>query len=183
MRRMLLVILMLAAARTLDAAAVPPAWAHLRCLTDLSRELASAAAERSTLISSFIDELERSDVVVYLKVVASPSEDEFRASTTFLSWSAGTRFLFVRVDAFHTLPIEQIALLGHELRHCLEVALAPQVRDLESFRNLFAKTGNEWQPGQFETDAARVAERRVREEVLWRGSTHGRAKAYGARPR
>ncbi len=177
MPKSLLVAVMIAVAGTAQAAQLPQAWTHLRCLTDASQRLTAAAVERSPLVATLIGELEHSDVIVYLQVVTSPPDAEFRASTTFMTWAGGFRFLLVQVDAYRTLPIEQIAMLGHELCHTLEVARAPQVRDVESFRRLYREIGTQWRPGHFETADAQAAERRVRDEVLWSAPKHG-----GARP-
>lgn len=182
MSRSLLIALMVAVAGAAEASAPPQAWHHLRCLTGASQRLAAGAAERSPLVAALIGELEQSDVIVYLDVVTSPPDGEFRASTTFVAWTGGMRYVLVQVDAYLTLPIEQIAMLGHELAHAVEVARAPQVHDAAGFRRLYGEIGTEWRPGHFETTNAQAAERRVRDEVLWNRPKHGGARPAMPRP-
>jgi len=172
----LLVAVMVAVTGIAEAGGTPETWHHLRCPSSSSQQLAAAAVERSPLVATLIGELERSDVIVYLEVVTSPPDTEFRASTTFMAWAGGIRFLLVQVDAYRTLPIERIAMLGHELCHALEVARAPQVHDVESFRRFYKEIGTQWRPGHFETADAQAAERRVRDEVLWSAPKHGWAR-------
>lgn len=177
MCRPLLIALMVAVIGTVEAAGPPQAWNHLRCLSGSSQQLAAAAAERSPLVATFIGELEQSNVIVYLELITTPPDNDLRSSTTFVAWTGGNRFLLVQVTGYGAAPSERIAMLGHELCHALEVARAPQVRDVETFRRLYEGIGTQWGTGRFETANAQAAERRVRDEVLWAGSKHG-----GARP-
>ncbi len=176
MCRPLLVALMVTVAGTVDAAGPPQAWSHLRCLTGPSQKLAASAVERSPLIATFVKELERSDVIVYLELLTAP-HGELHAWTTFVAWTGGNRYLLLQVDGRDTGPSERIAMLGHELCHALEVARAPQVHDTASFRRLYEDIGTQWGPDRFETADARAAERRVRDDVTSSGSRRGRSHA------
>ena len=70
---------------------------------------------------------------------------------------------------FGRSPNELTALLAHELQHALEVADAPEIRDLSSFQNAFAKHG--WKAADgFETAQAREITKRVAAELgSWEG--------------
>jgi hypothetical protein len=158
---------LLLVAWTVQAAPPPkPAWDHLRTVSPASAALVAAAVERSPLVRHFIDDLERSDVIVYVEALASPTIGGLRGRMLFVTWNAGCRYLHVQVDAFFTPQTDQIAMLGHELRHALEVAQAPEVRDVASFRRLFQHIGRESTRDRYETGNARTAERQVRAEVM-----------------
>ena len=63
----------------------------------------------------------------------------------------------------HLAPDETIALIGHELRHALEVAASPDVRDQAGLTKLYKRIG---EPAgcahSFDTRAAQNTGRRVR---------------------
>jgi hypothetical protein len=60
---------------------------------------------------------------------------------------------------------ELVSVLGHELQHAVEIAAAPEVRDLATQRNFYLRTGYETRGGgYFESEAALEAGRRVAAE-------------------
>ena len=49
---------------------------------------------------------------------------------------------YVRIQIVnHLSPEDTIALIGHELRHALEVAAAPEVRDQKGLMELYQRIG------------------------------------------
>jgi hypothetical protein len=172
----LLVVVMAGAAAARPAPKRTPG--HLRCLTDASQRLVDRAAEQSPAIRQLIDDLERSDVVVYVELLAAPDDASFHASMRFVTFTGGTRFLLVQVDGLRTAGPDQVALFGHEMSHALEVASAPEVQSPATFSALYKRIGTEWGSHLFETANARATEQRVRQEVAG-GS---RAHAVGPRP-
>jgi hypothetical protein len=59
---------------------------------------------------------------------------------TFMAASGGRRYVNVRI-ACGLNPDEQIAALGHELRHAVEIADAPSVVDVASLGELYRRIG------------------------------------------
>ena len=73
---------------------------------------------------------------------------------------------YVRIQiALRGAPEDTIALLGHELRHALEVAEAPSVSDDEGLTRLYQRIGVSGGAHQFDTMAAQQAGRAVRKEL------------------
>ena len=58
-----------------------------------------------------------------------------------------------------------MAVLAHELRHALEVGMAPEVQDADTFKALYAAVGRTANAGRYETDAAQEMGNRVRKEL------------------
>lgn len=108
--------------------------------------------------------LERSDVVVYVSVEPRPP-GKCPGATRFVAATRYNRFLHIALD--RTLaPKAMISLLAHELQHALEVAEAPEILDIDSFREYYERLGfhNEHM-GTFDSRAARETGRRVRAEL------------------
>jgi hypothetical protein len=62
---------------------------------------------------------------------------------------------------------ELIALIGHELRHALEVAQVPDVRDESALVRLYERIGQRSVKGhEYDTNAAQDAGRAVRKELV-----------------
>ena len=76
-----------------------------------------------------------------------------------------TRYLLIRIDRFKISVREQIALLGHELQHALEVASAPEVRDASGMAQLYRRIGWEGQKDHFESEAAKSVAQKVRTQL------------------
>jgi len=114
-----------------------------------------------------VAELEHSDVIVY--VVIRPRESGPAATIAFLGASSTSRF--VRVVLRTDLTTRQmIVLIGHELRHAVEVARAPNVRDPASFDAHYRCNGlGRADPNAFDTTAAMLAGERVRQELARAG--------------
>lgn len=138
---------------------------HVRCLTRDARELLDLAVARSLVVRSLVERLERSNVVVYLQLPGDSEPQAPLSQLTFVAFAAGTRYVLVRVDPWRTIPIERLALLGHELYHALEIAQAPGVCDPMTLRALYRRIGHEYARGRFETQPAKIAGQRVRVEL------------------
>ena len=138
---------------------------HVRCLSRDARGLLDLARSRSPLIRSLVERLEQSDVVVYLQLPGDSNPQATASYLTFVAFAAGTRYVLVQIDPWRTIPLDRLALLGHELYHALEIAEEPGVRDAPTLCALYRRIGHECGRGQFETEPARVAGRRVQAEV------------------
>jgi len=146
-----------------DTARAGDAGAHLRGLSDASRQLIDRAVVSSPTVAGLAAALNASDVVVLVDVTLRA--DGIAAGLQLLTTTGGTRLLGIRLDRRRS-PWEQIEWLGHELQHAVEVA-ASSARTPEEFEALFRRIGRRsGAPGRFETDAAVQVSRRVREELL-----------------
>ncbi|MEO8501677.1 MAG: hypothetical protein ABI565_12230 [Vicinamibacteria bacterium] len=172
MRPTIIVLLLeLFVARTALAATepAPPSWARTRPTSRGAIALLANAAQRSSIITSLLGVLERSDLVVYVADSMPGAEGGSAAShLVFLSLDSTTRYVLIQVDRFRLSPIESIVALGHELRHAVEVAEAREVRDTTTLVQLYRRIGREGQKNRFETEAARDTGNRVRRELAHR---------------
>ena len=137
---------------------------HVRGLDASARSLILEAAASSTTVASLMTALDASDVIVLVAVAFR--FDSFAADTRFITTSGGARLLSIRIDKLRGRR-EQIALLGHELQHALEIAREPGARSAADMRRLMERIGRaSGKRGALETDAAIAAERRVAHELL-----------------
>jgi hypothetical protein len=136
---------------------------------DLQR-LIEYGASRSTSFRSLLTRLNASDVVVYVRCEFPMSDStRYNGKLSFLSQVGRRRFLLVQLRC----PVAgdlQILYLAHELRHAVEIADAPQVRDQGTMLEFYRRVGfpsvadSHWRRA-FETEAARDAQQAVREEL------------------
>jgi hypothetical protein len=76
------------------------------------------------------------------------------------------RYLRIQITMTGT-PTELVSLIGHELRHAVEVADAPNVRTVSELVHLYRRIGTPSNDAHcYETDAARATARVVRKELL-----------------
>lgn len=158
-------LLMLVVSASTGACGDPLPWTHTRAMSPATGRFLRMATERSGVVRALVEELERTDVVVLLDYSNEPGADSKWPFMTFLTAAAGIRYVAIQIYWKSIPPLAQVPLLAHELQHALELAAAPDVRDRESCVQLFARIGWPAAPGCFETDAARLIEKRVREEL------------------
>lgn len=121
-------------------------------------------ARRSTTFAGLLAALELTDVIVYIEPAkAMPSKLDGRL--LLLPISNHQRYLRIQVRA--TISREELVpLIAHELRHALEVADAPDVRDQASMISLYERIGEtSWGLHAYDTAAARSTGRQVRTEL------------------
>jgi hypothetical protein len=152
-----------------QASGQPPG--HIRTAERRLSEILDEGASRSDTLRRLVEQLDTSDLVVYVQCAAMQSElsPGFGGRLLFVSTAAGVRYVLVYLNC--RLPdYEQMALLGHELHHAVEVANAARIVDTASFGNYFARHGFTVADGvcrvTYETNAAQRAQARVRREVL-----------------
>lgn len=140
--------------------------ARVRGASTPARELLATALRASATVRSLAEELTSSDVIVHveLAMLDTPS----RATTKLVTATPHSRYLRITIDRM-TSPFEMIPLLAHELQHAIEIARAPEVRDSAGMRKLYARIGMDPQEQHsFETEEARLVERRARREYAGR---------------
>jgi hypothetical protein len=156
--------LVLAASVEVGAQA-PPDW-HVRSSDSHLADLIAQGYARSATFRRLVSTLNASDVIVYVEpqIVPRVRRGGFLIDTVV---KAGPyRYLRIRVGR-RSRTESTIAVLAHELQHAVEVAEAPEVRDSDSFRELFERIGL---PGIcngacLETEAAMAVQRQVGEEL------------------
>ena len=146
------------------AAPARPVWTHTRPLTLGAADLLARAAGQSATVRTELQALEQTDVVVYL-IDSMAEGSDVRASLVFVAFAAGTRYVLVKIDRWRLHPWEAIAWLGHELQHALEIASASEVKEAAQMERFYNRIGWEHVKGRFETEGARVAGHRVRDEL------------------
>ena len=128
---------------------------HIRTTSPDLRALVREGAQRSATFRSLVTRLEQSDVVVYLEYDRRSMVD-VRGFLTFISSAGGRRYVRVKIE--WQLPREpQLAILGHELQHAVEISEAPDVVDDESLLRFYSRVGTHWHVGArrcFDTRAA-----------------------------
>ncbi len=137
-------------------------WTHTRPLSPGAAALLADAAARAPVVRALLEELDRTDVVVYLTDKMTGQEGEPRAYLSFVSCAAGLRYLLVRINKWRLQPVDRPVWLGHELEHALEVAAAPDVKDAASLAVLYSHIGWEVKAGRYESEGAREVGNRVR---------------------
>src|SRR5690349_621209 len=98
---------------------------HVRAESREMRELIAETTLRSPTFRTLVDEIDGSDVIVYVRprLLASPS---LEGRIGIVGSRAGTRFLAIELAVPRTRN-EHMATLAHELQHAIEIARAPWV--------------------------------------------------------
>ena len=129
--------------------------------------LITATLERSPTARLLADAIGSTDLVIYVQL--SPDLPPGRAATRFVAATPAGRYLRI-VLGIRTHPAERGPLLAHELQHALEIGRAPEVRDDEGVRKLYARIGEDRSARfSFETAAAREIGARVQREIAAAG--------------
>ncbi len=109
---------------------------HIRPTDRKTAELLRSAVTRSPTVKAIVDTLEHSDVIVWIETGAIhlPGKLQLLAASPVCRHVRIT----IRVPGFDS---EEIAWLGHELWHAVEIARAPEVRDQASLERLYERIG------------------------------------------
>jgi len=145
----------------------PRDGSHMRTNDSRMRAAIADGIAGSALFRDLVAQLDASDVIVYVEndcLMPPP----LAGRLTFMSSAGGRRYVLVRIAC----TIEgrgQIAMLGHELRHAVEIADAESVVDEPSLAVAYRQIGfasNAMPTGAgFDSRAAIEAGRRVWEEL------------------
>lgn len=157
----------------LPEAAPAPAAPRVRAMTTPARDLLADARRRSATVEALLRDLEAQQVFVFVETRVDPAVPT--AQTALLTANATGRYVHVVLNPALTWN-RRIELLGHELQHALEIAVAADVHDGPSLRRHFTVIGRALgvvtrHEQSFETDAARDVEREIRRELRKRGAT------------
>jgi hypothetical protein len=140
---------------------------HVRPEHEL-RDLVGEASRDSPSIRGLLDRLEELNVTVYIRV-RTFTQSELEGRVVLLSARAGHRYLVIEL-ACGRPRITQMATLGHELFHAVEIADEPTVVDTRSLAAFYGRIGRRTADAggrqSFETAAAADAGQRARRELL-----------------
>jgi hypothetical protein len=138
---------------------------HVRGVGPAMTNVIAEGLRRSGTFAHLVLALNRSDVIVYIETGRGlPSTISGRL--LLAAGPEGQRYLRIQV-AGHPRSNELIALVGHELRHALEVAESPEVRDERTLIALYGRIGHPMGGlHQYDTSAAQDTGRQVRFELI-----------------
>jgi hypothetical protein len=125
------------------------------------QDLLARGMARSQTFADLVSALDLSDVIVYVEINRKlPSAIAGRMLFATASQD-GPRYLRVQISGEATTNM-QVAAIGHELRHALEVAEAAEVRDGEGLARFYKRVGTLGpMSGSYDTIAAQLTGRRV----------------------
>ena len=139
---------------------------HVRSTDHTVESLLTKGAERSATFVRLLAELEASDVMVYIEH-SHELPRRLDGRLFVLPVTGPVRYIRIQL-ANHPeySPNESIALIAHELRHAVEIAGAPEVRNDATLAAFYARIG-EKTIGEafFDTAEARAVGARVRKEL------------------
>ena len=105
------------------------------------RHLVDEAARRSTAIREWLDRLENLDVTMYIRAKAFTQVD-LEGRVALLSTGGTHRYLVIEL-ACGRPEISQLATLGHELFHAIEIAEEPAVVNPVTLADFYSRIGIE----------------------------------------
>ncbi len=137
---------------------------HVRAADQAIAGVLAAGMRRSGTFAHLVLALNKSDVIVYIES-GRVLPTSIVGRLLLAAGPEGTRYLRIQVSG-HPGTNDMIALVGHELRHALEVAESPDVRDETSLIALYERIGH---PStgihQYDTLAAQATGRQVKAEL------------------
>ena len=127
-------------------------------------QLLEMGMQRSPTFASLVRAVSKTDVIVYIERVRVLPRS-LAGRLLLLPIASNQRYLRIQVRSDLPRP-DLIALIGHELRHALEIAQEPTVRDNSSMISLFRRIGRTSSDiHSFDTTAAQTTGWRVRQEL------------------
>jgi len=157
-----------ALAAGLLAGAVPAEAETPRLRSDdpLVTTLVTRGLDGSETFRRLFQRLEQSDLIVHLR--RGTNVPRGSAYNQFITHAGSYRFVRITLNVAKT-DDDDVALLGHELHHAVELAEAPAVDDDRDYQRLYQRIGYEScsraAPRCYETDAAVKAGRAVLNEL------------------
>src|SRR5262249_1397733 len=142
---------------------------NVRGIDDASSTLIRDLVARSAIGRDLVDQIDRSDLVVYVRRRMFPTTT-LNGRIGFVPSDCSRRLVAIEVAAPRTY-VEERSSLGHELQHAVEIASDPTVCNAASLSTLFSRIGdltNQSTPSEesYETHAAAEMGTRIRRELL-----------------
>ena len=117
----------------------PRDGSHVRTMDRRLRSVIDEGLARSASFRGLVARLDGSDVIVYVEPEC-PMTSRLIGRLTLLGAGGDRRYVNVRISCMLTVT-QQIAALGHELRHAVEIADAPSVVDDASLAAEYRRVG------------------------------------------
>jgi hypothetical protein len=136
---------------------------HVRALDSHLADILAEGVYRSATLGYLLAALQKTDVIVQI-VRSSTLPLATPARLLLVPEPRLVRFLRVEVRA-EGGDDDLIALLGHELRHALEIADAPEVRDDRALEALYRRIGHRHGGQGYDTQSALDAGKQIRREL------------------
>jgi hypothetical protein len=138
---------------------------RVRAIAPDVQALIARGMARSSTFSRLMVDIDNTDVIAYVEFSSQLPMGTAGRLVWAVSPPQGPRYLRIQLSLDGTLN-QHVAVLAHELQHLLEVALAPDVRDVPSFARLYDRIGTDNTLGRcYDTDAAQLVGRRVMMEI------------------
>lgn len=144
----------------------PPVHPHVRVLDPCRGTLLDEAVRLSPTMRQLVTTLDGSDVVVYVRC-GFFKDSTLAGRLSFLGAVASLRYVVVELRIYEPMST-QVATLGHELQHAVEVASDESIQDAKTMAAYYRQHGHTIGLGStlFETDAARAVGLRVHRELV-----------------
>jgi hypothetical protein len=139
---------------------------HVRTTDRYMQRLIADGVDRSPTLRALLAALETTDVIVYIEPV-SELPGTVAGRLLLLPYGGTQRYLRIQIKLGAPAP-NVIALMGHELRHALEVAAAPDVHTEKELIALYKRIGDRSSERlhEYDTSAARSTGRRIQRELV-----------------
>jgi hypothetical protein len=141
---------------------------HVRAESADVRALIAEVSDRSATFRTLVDEIEQSNVIVYVRLRFFGSQ-MLDGRIGFLGSQPDVRFLAIELACPRWREL-QMATLAHELQHALEIARASWVVGPATLARYYEEIGEhiggDGRAVAFESDAARRMGARVRRELI-----------------
>jgi len=136
---------------------------HVRTTNRTMAALLREGYHHSPTFAALMRRLDQSDVYVYVEETRLPPTVEGRL--VVLQQAHDFRYIRIQI-ALRGGRNDWIAVLGHELRHAVEVADDPGVRDMTSLVALYRRIGIDRGNNEYDTVEAQETGRRVFKELV-----------------
>ena len=140
-----------------------PESTHVRTLDPVISRLIARGLERSATFRELVTAINGSDSYVYIK--RGDCGAGVRTCFVAVIDSGSGRFLWVKVNS-RKMDDSLVSLIGHELRHTIEVIQEPAVRNNSDLYFLYGRIGTHSTVGTIETRAAVDAGERVWKDMV-----------------
>lgn len=145
---------------------------NVRPRDSVAIQLLQIGMERSQTFRQVVQDLRRSNVIVYVDVRQEPRHGP-SGSLTFMAQKDGWRWLRATIDTGttdHASVLRNVfhltEILGHELQHAREVIAANSMENLDDFEAHFRRIGTSVGKRSFDTAKAMEIGRTVASELL-----------------
>jgi hypothetical protein len=112
---------------------------HVRTIDKRLRTTIDQGLARSALFRDLVTRLDASDVIAYVETEC-PMSSRLFGRLTLMGAGGDRRYVHIRISCMLT-QTQQIAALGHELRHAVEIADARSVIDAASLAVEYRRVG------------------------------------------